>query len=293
MALEKSWAAVRQGFTADGTSLGVVQVADATGYFNKMQVLLTSNTQENLSLEVKVVIGPNSVIVGPVGTGINKIQDVSAFRVADNAIISAAKQIIPAGPTPDEIIKAVYQRDPTVAIRTIMVDTFGDQYDSNNPLPVAFSASFPNVVKIADGGGSGNEVKVNADGSINVVTATGTGAVEVVNSVFNAITNVASNVSTLVATYTVPLIVTNSYLQRVEISGDNIATYDIQINGVVSARKRTYWGGGLNAVSSFITDEPSRGLILQPNDVVTVFVIHQRPYVGAFEARIQSLEVTG
>jgi hypothetical protein len=200
-------------------------------------------------------------------------------------------QVKPSGPPPDEIIKAVYQRDPTVAIRTFNVDFFGNGYSNSNPLPVAFTSSFPNVVKIASGDGSGNEVKVNADGSINVITQTGTGGVEVIKSVFNEITSVPSGISTLVATYTVPMAVTNSYLQRIEMSGENVATFDIQINSVVSARKRTYWGD-FNAVSEFISDEPTRGLSLNPEDVVQVWVIHNRPSAADFEARIQAVEVT-
>lgn len=292
MALEKSWEAVRVPFTANGTLQGVIEVADTTGFFNKSLVLLTSSTQPNLSVEVKYVLSETELIVGPIGKGINAPPiNVSAYLVSDNAIISAAFQPKPSGPTPDEIIKAVYQRDPTVAIRTFAVDYWGNGYTPSNPLPVAFTSEMPNVVMVASGDGSGNELKVNADGSINAVIAGGTGASEVNISVFNEITSVPSGVATLVASYTVPMAVTNSYLQRIEMSGENIAVFDIQINSVVSARKRTYWGD-FNAVSVFISDEPTRGLSLNPEDVVQVWVIHMRPSAADFEARIQAVEVT-
>jgi len=138
MALEKSWQAVTQAFTANGTTLGVVTVADATGFFNKQLVMLTSNTQPNLSLEVKVVT-PTTITVGPIGKGINTKTDISAYLASDSAAISAPAQPIPSGPTPDEIIKAVYQRDPSVAIRTVMVDSFGNIYNDSNPLPITIA----------------------------------------------------------------------------------------------------------------------------------------------------------
>ena len=169
MALEKSWEQVSQLFTSNGTTNGIIAVTDASGFFAKQKVTLSSNTQPKQEYEVKRVL-PGKVIVGLCGTSIVSYTDVSAYTLADAAVIFAAeqnkKQI-----QPPEIWNAVYERDPAVAIRTKLVDIFGTSIGPNNPLPVQFSAAFPDIVKITDGNGSGDNLVVNPDGSINVVTS--------------------------------------------------------------------------------------------------------------------------
>jgi hypothetical protein len=68
--------------------------------------------------------------------------DVSAYTVADGAYIFAAEQLIPKI-APEDIVNAVYARDPAVAWRVLGVDEFGNPYTSENPLPVSASVTIP------------------------------------------------------------------------------------------------------------------------------------------------------
>lgn len=129
MAIEKSFDAVSQPFVANGTVQGVITVADASGFYAKQKVTLTSNTQSALQLEVRRVT-PTTIQVGHPGTPFNgPYADVSAYTVADSAIVAAPEQVKPVL-KPDEIIQAVYARDPAVALRTLQVNKFGQAIDT-------------------------------------------------------------------------------------------------------------------------------------------------------------------
>jgi len=129
MAIEKSFDAVSQPFTANGTAQGIITVADASGFYAKQKVTLTSNTQPALQLEVRRVT-PTTIQVGHPGTPFNgPYADVSAYTVADSATATAPEQVKPVL-KPDEIIQAVYARDPAVALRTLQVNKFGQAIDT-------------------------------------------------------------------------------------------------------------------------------------------------------------------
>lgn len=288
MAFERQWMAVSAAFTANGTLQGFLTVADATGFYVKQLVLLTSTTKQNKLFKVQRVVGPGTIYLGFPDDPIDKYRDLSTYLVSDNATITANQQEI-RPIKPEDIMNAIYAREPIVAIRTIGVDQFGTPFDNDNPLPVSFSAAFPNIVKIADGGGSGYEVAVNADGSINVHTTSGpTVPTQYINQ-FTAVSSVAYGASTTIGTYTVPATKTAT-LERVEVSGTNIAQYSVKVNGVEQARKITYFGGGLNESFNF-TAPNQDGYPLNTGDVVTIVVLHLRPYVGDFQSRIQAAQL--
>lgn len=127
LAFEKRWGPVSQAFTANGTVQGVIEVVNAADFYVKQQVSLTSNTQTLLTCEVKSVT-PTSIQVGPKGP-ISKFSDISAFTVADGAAIQAATQE-KSSIKPEEIIHAIYERDPAVALRNLMVNRFGLPIDT-------------------------------------------------------------------------------------------------------------------------------------------------------------------
>jgi hypothetical protein len=154
MAIEKSWSAVApQLFTADGTALGIVTVASTAGFKVKQTVVVvnppvfpaTVPTQKQV--QVKRVISSTQLIVGPLLSSLqpaykqegasllSRREDISAFTVALGAYIYAEEQP-KAVLKPDDIIQAVYDQEPAVAIRTTGVDQFGNYYTSTNPFPV-------------------------------------------------------------------------------------------------------------------------------------------------------------
>ena len=137
MAVERKWLAVTATpLTANGTALGLIQVADTTGFKVKGQAFLIANTLSPIPVQIQRVLSPTLMIVGPPGTtpSPNNYIDVSAFTVALNAQIGFPEQD-KNKIKPDDIEQAVYESDPAVAIRNILVDQYGNFYDKNNPMP--------------------------------------------------------------------------------------------------------------------------------------------------------------
>jgi hypothetical protein len=134
---EKRWAAVPpQLFTSNGTLGGVITVIDSSLFKVKQQVNITANTIPNLNLEIKSVPNDVTIIVGPIGANIFTYSDISVYTTALSSAISAIEQKRSSVPV-EEINRAVYEEEPTVAIRNILVDKNGKKYDNNNPLPVS------------------------------------------------------------------------------------------------------------------------------------------------------------
>lgn len=136
MAREKHWPAVAPvPFTIDGTVNGIMGVADARPYYVKQLVVLASNTQPAKEFQVKRIVG-NLITLGLPTKDINQFSDISAYQVADNASLTVAReQPRPAIP-PDQAARAAFEEEPTVAWRTLLVDEYGEPWDSDNPLPV-------------------------------------------------------------------------------------------------------------------------------------------------------------
>ncbi len=96
---------------------------------------------------------------------------------------------------------------------------------------------------------------------------------------------VPSGGSVDVVTHTVPIGKTLSVL-RAEFSGNNIANYELKINGIVVAKKRTWFGTDISG--SMVFD--GVGLKAIAGDIVKLTVENFRPDIGDFEARIFGVE---
>jgi hypothetical protein len=143
VAFERQWSAVTQAFTSDGTVQGLVTVSDAKGFYVKQQIYLSSNTQPSIQLQVQRVIGPNWIYVSKPGTAYNgPYTDVSAYKVADNATISANQQLFPTV-KPEDADQATFEREPIVARRVIPVDEYGTKIGKDNPLNVIIARTIP------------------------------------------------------------------------------------------------------------------------------------------------------
>lgn len=140
----------------------------------------------------------------------------------------------------------------------------------------------PDSVRVSDGT---DELAINPDGSINFVMIQANPGV--LKSSYGEITSVAAGVLTTIQSYTAPLVGT-TYLQLVSVSGTNVAEYRVLRQASIADKKRTYFGGNLNADLMFAG---GTGIPLDPGDTVTVRVIHSRPDVGDFNSRIQVIEV--
>ncbi len=329
MAIEKSWAAVPpQLFTANGTTAGVVTIANTAGFKVKQVVTIANgvpSTQE-IQVQVRRVLSPGQLIVGPIPQSLqppykqegasllSRRVDISAYTVAAGAYIYAGELPKVILPIPD-IAQAVYEQEPTCAIRTTGVDQYGNFYTDTNPFPVAFDGTISiGDVSIVEGGNTmtvnndgsinvdatienpieikgttGNILTVNADGSINVNVVETPVSGQTVKSIYNQVVNIASGVETTLVTYTVPVGYT-AVLERASVSGENIARYDILYNSALFDTRRTMFGGDLTSDFDYTTGT-SNGFVLQAGDTLIVQVLHNRPYVGTFNARLQVLEI--
>jgi hypothetical protein len=141
MAIEKKWEEVpQQLFTADGTVNGIITVASVAGYFVKQMISIQSLTQPPQRLQIKRVLSPTKIKVGPSDKSIKTETDVSLYLVSEGSVIYAAEQERTHIPT-EEHERAVYAEEPIVAKRVISVDEFGRYWNYNNPFPVSIEES--------------------------------------------------------------------------------------------------------------------------------------------------------
>lgn len=132
----------------------------------------------------------------------------------------------------------------------------------------------------------GDELDINPDGSLNVVvTSSNPGDLK---TFYNEVTAVPNSILTTIITYTAPFGKV-SYIQKAEVSGNNVAEYTVELNSVVIDKKRTWFSGGLD--NKFVFAETGTGYKLAVGDVITVRVSHLRPSVGDFNSRLQVVEI--
>lgn len=122
-----------------------------------------------------------------------------------------------------------------------------------------------------------------AGGTIEAVIEEPTDETSIIE--YDEVTNVAANLETAIATYQVPSDKIG-FLYLVEVSGENIAKYQVKLNGSVISTQRTYFGSSLNSIFDFRIGS-KRSYVLQPDDIITVYVEHNRPTNADFESRIQ------
>lgn len=308
--LEKRLYAVPpQLFTADGTKDGVVTIAagGCSLFKVKQKITITATGLPNLNLQIKQIDNDHNIQVGPVpygkpgvDTSIDARTDLSAYTVALGAFIYANEQKRQAI-GPDEIARAIYEEEPTVAQRSVLVDECGNKINDTNPLPV--TAVFDGDVTVGDiritacdndpkvgdkhssvriaGTNCANEMAVNDDGSINVniVQSPNNPGLNINHAEISA---VASGVETTILT----IVASGNYrVQKVEVSGDNFALFRVKINGTTVSNKRS-WYSDFNQTFSY--EDFTNGLLLTVGQVLTVTVLHNRPFLGNFEATVMA-----
>lgn len=290
MAIERKWNAVPpQSFTVDGTAQGVITLADTAGFKTKQVAYLLKTAANPLPVQVMKVLSPTKLIVGAVNAKITAWMplDVSSYTVLSGASIGAEEQDKVANPPDGDHYKAVYESDPTVADRVVFVDKYGNFYDNNNPLPIIFDGTV-SIGQVEVVGSNGNILEPNPDGSINVNVLPSTNPGSTVKNFFGTAAAVVSGATTTIVQYTVPLNKL-AILERCVGSGENIGTFTVLINNATQAVQRTYYAGGFNADFDFTTGDVN-GLLLQPGDNVKVTILHNRPSLANFDARIQVFE---
>lgn len=144
---EKRWLEIpAKSFTANGTSLGVVTLDDTTGFRVKQKVVIKASAQANLDVEVKRVVSSTTLEVGPRSSDMSERSDLTSYTTAASASIIAPEQLR-ATISLNEGQKATYAEEPTIAVRVINVDKYGNYAAGVNltavETPVAYDASTP------------------------------------------------------------------------------------------------------------------------------------------------------
>jgi len=140
MAFEKRYAAIAARlFVSDGQANGNIELPTTSSFKVKQKVVVTASGEPNQELEVKAVFSDTILKVGPISGNIRQGFNLSAYTVVKNAAILADEQPR-AGITGDEIRRAVYDEEPTMAYRNVMVDEFGRYWDKENRFPVDIGA---------------------------------------------------------------------------------------------------------------------------------------------------------
>lgn len=310
MAFEKTLPAVPvQLISADGGLYGQLQVPSTDGFKLKQKVTLVSNTQIPTFFEVKNVVDTTHLILGPYKSiDLLATSNLSLFTVSTNATISAAienRQNIP----PELFMRAVYEESPTVAIRTFAVDSLGNKYTKSNPFPVQLSDGSINIetlnaelrvqlsakdndptagdihssVRVGDGT---NELKVNADGSINAVIESGGGGTTFITKNTYDEVLVVPGIQTEIVAYTVPSGKT-AILEIIAGSGQQVGRFDVFVNQVVMDTARNFYG---NFNIKFNFRSSGSGLSLVAGDVVTLKATQSIEDPSLFSGRIQVAE---
>lgn len=290
MANERKWDAVPAvSLTADGTTTGLLQVVDTAGFFFGMQATIKNNTSFQLTVYIKQVVNSTTMWVGPTKGAQDYNVDLSAFTLATASSISAVAQDKSAVPM-EARLQATYETDPIDAWRVRPVDPYGNGYTAQNPFPVSLDGDVT-IAVVEVKGPDGNFIEPNPDGSINVNIVSVPTAGNVVKNIYAEANSVVSGATTLLVQYTVPGSVTNSILQRISVSGENIAKFTVFWNATQIDTRRTFYGSSLSEYFEFTTGS-SDGFVLAPGDTLKVYVLYNKPYVGDFEGRIQVLEVS-
>jgi hypothetical protein len=163
----------------------------------------------------------------------------------------------------------------------------------NTPQEIVISAA-DDSIRSHTHDGSGNAISSTVSGAkrgldVNVLNPSGSVSRSATSSFVEAL-SVASGVETTIGTYTVPS-GKIGFLQRIYLSGTNIGTYTILVNGSTIDKSYTYFGAPLNINREFGTsDATAPGYELATGDIITVKILHSRPTTGDFHARIQVLE---
>jgi hypothetical protein len=130
MAIEKNWLAIPvQLFSANGTADGKIQVPDSTNFKVKQKVLLYTNSILPSQFEVKRVNSDIELEVGRTEFPITDRADLTTYTVASGAAILANLQPRNTINNVDST-RAVYEEEPTVALRNVLVDKIGEKIDS-------------------------------------------------------------------------------------------------------------------------------------------------------------------
>lgn len=111
----------------------IVTVSSTCGLKVKMTVTLSKVGVTEESFEIKRIFDSTTLMVGPLRANIKKTSEAVKFNGGTLSADEQSRNVLGDAP----IIRAVYDEEPTIAIRTVLVDKLGQYYSNSNPLPVS------------------------------------------------------------------------------------------------------------------------------------------------------------
>lgn len=171
--------------TANGTSRGLLTVENTEKLRVGQRIRLVADTLPELRLKVNRVISSTQFYVGPIDKSVSVRKDVSSYTIALNSKVKFDEQSR-TDVDPKAHGRAMYEEEPIIAQRSVLVDKYGCIIDKNHPIDVNIASGvsisaqlthlddYPNSgdeydsVRIGDGT---EELLINPDGSINVIVS--------------------------------------------------------------------------------------------------------------------------
>jgi hypothetical protein len=288
----------------------VITVPTTAGLHTKQKIVLSKVGLDQLELEIKRVISDTQLHVGRIDRDIASYENPIAY--GGGTLTSSEQKRNEFGS--EIVIRAVYEEEPAVALRNVLVNRWGEFYSTDNPLPVQLSDGainigtvnaelevqlshlddYPNLGDVHDSVriGSGQyEMGVNPDGSINVNIVEAPSGSESSYNVYGEASGVVAGSETLIVSFT-PIVASKTYkMQRIEFTGEQIGVYRVYLNGNNISTQRTHHGSGLSGEIPYIGGS-IEGIPLNVGDIVELKVLHSRPGTGSFEGRIQIYEAS-
>jgi hypothetical protein len=167
MAIERWWLAVPpQSILTNGTKYGEITVAQPTLFKVKQKVKLSSDAFQPRFYTIQRIVDSTLFLSGAEQKDLKDRADLTDFTTADNAKVSADEQQRPSIP-PEMYQRAMYEEEPTVAMRTIGVGPDGKPYSQDNPMPTSATVNLGDVSIGTDGYNTSTPDSMNVTGSLD------------------------------------------------------------------------------------------------------------------------------
>lgn len=138
---ERRWPAQDISTISVDPVTGIVTVADTRFLKSNQLVLITKIGLEVGRFKVRTVFDESTFQLGPEDSPFSQVANPSDY---DGGTLQIPEQL--RSPLQAETItRAVYEEEPTIALRSVMVDWLGRFYGTDNPLPVQLSDGDVNI----------------------------------------------------------------------------------------------------------------------------------------------------
>lgn len=133
--------------TANGGPYGQIEIVGARLLRVGQLIKIRSNTQPSIQVKVNKILSETEIVVGEPKKPVSDTIDLTSYTTADSAIIFNAELSPRPAISPDDVIRAVYDEESSIALRSILVDDLGRYIglDPDRPFHVQLSDGSVNI----------------------------------------------------------------------------------------------------------------------------------------------------